>query len=294
MVTNTTMIFFIEWLKNHKQTHGQQYYEVSWGLQLWDGKWLFLCNISNNHFLFRRGADYLKDWWILKKNLAPCSYLVTIELHWPFWCAMEAFSDGLMWHFWLSADRRRNISSVNSVCLMFYFSGPRLVSHVRVMAVSNGDICVWTCTRCSYASNPSWSKHCDLCNQAKDNQLPASKRRWICDICTILNHAAFMLCDTCGTEKTRTAPLQSNTLKKGEYWSCSKCTLKNSIHQLKCKACDSVRVTIEGPKSNSTMVSHDGTKPLPDLTVHVAGQRAVVNKKTGRPRNVQKLWQCTK
>ncbi|PNF23952.1 hypothetical protein B7P43_G10048 [Cryptotermes secundus] len=162
------------------------------------------------------------------------------------------------------------------------------------MAVSNGDICVWTCTHCSHASNPSWSNHCGQCSQAKDNQLPAGKRRWICDICTILNHAAAMLCDTCGREKTRTAPLECNTLKKGQYWSCSKCTLKNSIHQRKCKACETVRVTIEGPKSNGTMLSHDGIKARPDIPVHVTGQRAVVNKKTATPRNEQKSWQCTK
>ena len=122
---------------------------------------------------------------------------------------------------------------------------------------------MWTCTKCSYACNPKWSKLCDMCNTSK-NYISERTREvlkqnldddfqilttdigtvvdyspeWTCVKCTLLNSGSVNSCTACdGSRLKSISTLDDMTLKRGEFWTCVVCTLKNALSSRRCKAC---------------------------------------------------------
>lgn len=75
---------------------------------------------------------------------------------------------------------------------------------------------------------------------------------WQCVSCTLLNQQLVLICEACGTPKSK-----GNGDKKFKVWSCKFCTLDNSSEIERCMACGEWRYSY-GP-STSTSGLYQGT-----------------------------------
>lgn len=67
---------------------------------------------------------------------------------------------------------------------------------------------------------------------------------WQCVSCTLLNQQLALICEACGTPKSK-----SNGDKKLKVWSCKFCTLDNSTEMERCMACGEWRYSYGPPIS---------------------------------------------
>ncbi|KAL7636707.1 UNVERIFIED_CONTAM: hypothetical protein RMT77_012459 [Armadillidium vulgare] len=121
---------------------------------------------------------------------------------------------------------------------------------------------MWTCSKCSYGYNPSWSESCDVCQSYKNDskvrkvleqdldsdfqiwttdiseEVSSPDQSWKCVKCTLVNPGTENACKICGGSRLKSiCHVDSATLKKGEFWICVVCTLKNPLFARRCKAC---------------------------------------------------------
>ncbi|XP_057770224.1 DNA-dependent metalloprotease WSS1-like [Salvia miltiorrhiza] len=75
---------------------------------------------------------------------------------------------------------------------------------------------------------------------------------WQCDMCTLLNQQRALICEACGTPKSK-----GNGDKKLKVWSCKFCTLHNSTEIERCMACGEWRYSYGPP--TSTLGPYQGT-----------------------------------
>ena len=142
---------------------------------------------------------------------------------------------------------------------------------------------MWTCSKCSYAFNPKWSKCCDMCNVSKNfitertrevlkqnldddfqilttdvaNCIDYSPEQWSCIKCTLLNPGTENVCKACDGSRIRSLSQQEEaTLKKGQFWVCVVCTLKNAPSSRRCKACKA-RVDGSGGTKEKLLMDHE-------------------------------------
>lgn len=172
------------------------------------------------------------------------------------------------------------------------FLQDRKLSEPRAMPASSDVICVWTCSRCSYAHNPQWSEQCDVCTKTKIKDLPEGKWKWSFGRCWTLNPVTALLCGARDRETTAMTPSVHATLRKGEFWVCSRCTLKNPLSERKCRAC-------EAPGSKASVsgrnISREGVRALPDFPSQLAlAERKTTSKNCSKcsHKNVQIAKTC--
>ena len=135
----------------------------------------------------------------------------------------------------------------------------------QLNALRKNDNDMWTCSKCTFACNPSWAKVCDVCGVNRNDSsqggrpvnnvvgnsvsqfpiVPSGQRRWRCEMCTLENDFADVQCKAChnmrNAESNSSYVITSSSSDDNGNWSCNACTFLNKSSAGVCAMCGSKR-----------------------------------------------------